>query len=423
MPAIRYLVVLIILLAASTVVSAQDGCVDRGDPTLTVPMHDLPSQPVGEPFTDPHFCTTLRRVSAESEDGGFETQEYSQLQAFSADNEYLLLVSLENWYTVRRVSDFGLVEGLDTSSWNAARWYPPQPHSIIHYDSNDDTTIRVQVTNIESQTTETVYTFPEIYQYVVVNRSSDELSADGRWMAGVVNRDDERWVIFALDIENGELGAVLSISDLYATACEPDPEWGAVNPDWVGVSPLGNYLVVQWTRDGTSRCSGLESFDLRTGEFIGRVYDGHQHGDMGVDIDGSEFFMTFELYHPSGMLALGVRELPGNATVSEPRYVQTLDWVGDHISCQGPAGVCLVTTSAIPDDGWSPLEGEVFLQYTDGRVERLAQHRSTGCGYWVQPRASISRDGRYVVFASDWGQPQACDDLGRGDPYIIELEN
>jgi hypothetical protein len=196
----------------------------------------------------------------------------------------------------------------------------------------------------------------------------------------------------------------------------------------VGVSPLGNYLVVQWQRDGITRCSGLETFDLQTGDFVGRVYNGHQHGDLGVDSDGTtEFFMTFELYHPSGNEALGVRTLPGTSTVSPPTYVQELDWIADHISCQGPHGVCLVTTYDNETGGWSALEGELFLQYTDGSVLRLAHHRSSGCGYWVQPRASISRDGRYVVFASDWGQETGTDscgggnDLGAGDPYIIDL--
>jgi hypothetical protein len=67
------------------------------------------------------------------------------------------------------------------------------------------------------------------------------------------------------------------------------------------------------------------------------------------------------------------------------------------------------------------LEAELFLAYTDGRVLRLAHHRSSSCGYWVQPRASLSRDGRYVVFASDWNRQLDCADLGRGDPYLIDL--
>jgi hypothetical protein len=58
-------------------------------------------------------------------------------------------------------------------------------------------------------------------------------------------------------------------------------------------------------------------------------------------------------------------------------------------------------------------------------VLRLAHHRSSSCGYWVQPRASLSADGRYAIFASDWGRELDCGSngfLGRGDPYIIDLE-
>jgi hypothetical protein len=67
------------------------------------------------------------------------------------------------------------------------------------------------------------------------------------------------------------------------------------------------------------------------------------------------------------------------------------------------------------------------MQYIDGSVLRLAHHRSTSCGYWVQPRASLSRSGLYAVFTSDWGQEtgeNSCSDggdLGRGDVYIIDL--
>jgi len=222
------------------------------------------------------------------------------------------------------------------------------------------------------------------------------------------------------------LGAQIRLSaDLYGGPCAPDPDWGEVEPDWIGVSPLANYMVVQWTRDGTTRCSGLETFDISSGAFVGRVYDGHQHGDLGVMTDGvTEFFMTYELYHPSGLLSLGYRTLPGNATVQEPVYLRTMDWVGDHISCKGPDGVCLITTISDTGNGWQPLEGELFLQYLDGSVERLAHHRSSGCGYWVQPRGSLSRDGRYVIFATDWGSGICSSplDLGAGDAYLIDLQ-
>jgi uncharacterized repeat protein (TIGR01451 family) len=397
------------------------------DPSVVVTPASLPLQPVGTPFLDPVFGTILRRVSNTSSSGGFETQIYSQLQAFSSDNTYLLLDG-SSGFVVRRVSDFSLVGGLDTSGWNAPRWHPTQVHTIVHFDSNSDTVVRLQFTDVDALTTSTVFTFPAQYERVRVNQSFDELSEDGRWLAGMVSRNDGAQVIFALDLQTGTLGAELPLPDLYAGPCTPDPVWGQVEPDWIGVSPLGKYLVVQWPRDGTTRCSGLETFDLRTGAFVGRVYDGHQHGDLGVEPDGvTEFFMTFELYHPSGNLAIGVRNLPGTSTVSPPTYVRVMGWFGEHISCRGRYGVCLVTTTGDPSNGWSALEGEVFLQSTDGSVLRLVHHRSSSCGYWVQPRASISRDGRYVVFASDWRygtETNSCtgrDPLGRGDPYVVDL--
>jgi len=105
------------------------------DPDLVVTPAGLPLQPVGAPFVDPAFGATLRRVSNTSESGGFETHIYSQLQAFSSDNAYLLLDGSDG-FVVRRVSDLSLVSGLDTSEWNAPRWRPTQAHTIVHFDSN-----------------------------------------------------------------------------------------------------------------------------------------------------------------------------------------------------------------------------------------------------------------------------------------------
>ena len=401
-------------------------CVDPTDPALTVTPPTLSLPPAGFPFVDPRFCTSLRRVSDTSDSGGYETQVYSQLQAFSSDNVYLLLDGYDG-FVVRRVDDLSPVTGLDTSGWNDPRWRPMQPHVMVHFDSNEDTVLRLQLTSVDALTTTTVYTFPTPYERIRVPHSWDELSEDGRWLAGMASQSDDTQVIFALDLQARALGAQLSIPALYAGPCDPDPVWGEVEPDWIGVSPLGRYMVVQWARDGTDRCSGLETFDLQTGAFVGRVYDGHQHGDLGVDTDGdTEFFMTFELAGPppdNDRPAIGMRALPGNATASPPVYLQILDWgSSEHISCRGPKGVCLVTAGSLASNGWNPFETELFLQYTDGSISRLAHHRSSSCGYWVQPRATISRDGRYVVFASDWGRELDCGDMGRGDPYIIDLQ-
>ncbi|MBI2483507.1 hypothetical protein HYV74_05020 [Candidatus Uhrbacteria bacterium] len=369
------------------------------------------------------YGATVRRITDRANAGGFGTHIYSQLQAFSRDNAYVLL-NEDGEYVVRRLDTLARVP-VDLGNINSPRWQPALAHTIVAYDSNEDAALRVEYFDVDRGTRTTHYTFPASYQRIRGNQSFDELSHDGRWMGGMAATASGE-VIFALDLANNTLGAQLNLRELYRTACAPDPQYGAVEPDWVGVSPLGKYLVVQWKRDGGARCGGLETFDIRTGRFIGRAADGHQHGDLGVDRDGTEFFMTFDFAHPddTGRPGQGLHTLPGPATGSSPaRYLQLMDWGNQaHISCQGPNGVCVITSGS-DGSSWTPFEGEIWLQYTDGRVLRLAQHRSTECGYWVQPRASMSRDGRYVIFASDNGTNRcgSGDDLGRGDAYVIEL--
>lgn len=420
----------LVLLVGSVNHSQAQNCSASGvgitNPDSVINPTVMPLQSVGQPFTDPAFGTTLERITGRSASGGFGTHIYSQLQAFSSDNVFVLLIE-DDAYVVRRVSNLALMP-VNLSNINAPRWHPTQAHTIVHFDTNEDTVIRLQFTNVDTGNTTTEFTFPAQYQRIRGNQSFDEISEDGRWISGMASLSNGGQGIFALDMQNDTLASQMTLNGLYTSVCQPDPVWGQVEPDWIGVSPLGNYLVVQWARDGTTRCSGMETFQIQTGAFAGRVTDSHQHGDLGILPDGqTEFFMTYEMGHPSGNMYTGYRELPGTSTVAAPVYLQPVGWdTGGHISCRGPNGVCLITSAYDPSNGWGPREGELFLQYTDGSVVRLAHHRSTSCGYWVQPRASISRDGCLMIFASDWREFSANDscgtvELGSGDTYLIDL--
>ena len=117
--------------------------------------------------------------------------------------------------------------------------------------------------------------------------------------------------------------------------------------------------------------------------------------------------------------------LPGPATgrADINRLLPLASGLPDHISCQGPDGACLMTTGP-SNTGATPFEAEIGIVHLDGTFVRLTQHHSTECGYFSQPRATWSRDGRFAIFASDWGNDR-CDGGdyagGRPDPYIIEL--
>lgn len=389
--------------------------------------------------TDSVFGTMITKISDRVGKGGFATHIYSQLQAFSDSSSYVMIIE-DGSYVVKKTSDwsykepFSLNEGNPLNNINTPRWYSGHGDNVIFYDTNEDEKLKVQTVDMSGKV-QTIYTFPSKYERIRGDQSFDELSLDGKWIAGMASSGDEQ-IIFALDLENKKIGAEFTLSGLYNSACKSDPEWGAVEPDWIGVSPLGKYLVVQWAGDGTDRCHGLETFDVSTGVFKGRLNESHQHGDLGLLADGkTEAFVTTGLSAPApngDRPVIQMHILPGKLPVADPVYLKVAYWGdGGHISCQGPHGVCLVSASNVYGGIDEAMEGELYLIYLDStigneKVLRLTHHRSTECGYWVQPRASLSKDGKYVIFASDWGSAKCGDandpnNEGRGDSYVIKL--
>ena len=402
--------------------------------TQVVRQMALQRPAAGGMVTDPAFGTTIRRVSAESAGGpnDFETHIYSQLQAVSYDNRYLLTGTADD-YLVRCLSDFRIVRRIDALSINNPRWMPGMRGVLLHYDSNNPSVnneLIVQMTNIETgQTTDVGRVMP--YTRIRPSQSFDEISHDGRWIAGLAVLPNQEQEIFTYDLTNRQLGARINVDRLGGGRCN--------DPDWVAPSPLGDYLVVQWVADGEGTCEGLSTYNINTGDYIGTVHDSHPHGDLGLvpnwqsaPADRRQFFMAYESYQGGFDVSVGYRYLPGGRNrVSPSNVVAELTWGNtSHVSCQGPAGGCLVSTGPGNDTGggttpgWQPFENELFIAFTDGSVRRLAHHRTTLCGYWSQPRASWSRDGRFIVWASDWGMA-ACrasqGGLGNSDPYIIDL--
>src|SRR5688572_16773101 len=104
----RYLSLLVLVLVGISLALGQGRIVT--DPDIILPPASIPPQPAGVPFTDPTFDTVLRRVTNASQ---FSTHIYSQLQAFSSDNEYVLLIE-NDAYTVRHVTNLNPVSGLDS---------------------------------------------------------------------------------------------------------------------------------------------------------------------------------------------------------------------------------------------------------------------------------------------------------------------
>jgi hypothetical protein len=399
---------------------------------ITNPDSIIPLQTIGLPavntvFTDPAFNNTpIRRITNYMENGGWGAHTYSQLQAFSPDNSHILLIENGSYIVKNRVNltttlmldSITIAGNFDV---NAPRWHPSLNNTIVAYDSNADTTIRVAHINAITGEVSIVYTFPSIYSRIRSNQSFDELSHDGRWITGMAATSDGDQMLFSLDLFNNTLGAQLRLSDLY----NQNGGGTQFEPDWIGASPLGNYLVVQWVPSNPNvRLNGMEIFNIQTGTFIQQINPNHAHGDLGLDANGNEVFVSSILASPedNNLPAIVSYDLP--LAINDPALIRTVPWETVwHISCQGPRGSCVVTSG---NTGMN-FDNEVFILNLDGSIKRLTHHRSSNCGYWVQPRASVSKNGQYVVFDSDYFADagiNSCNTqggLGGGDVFMIEL--
>lgn len=76
-----------------------------------------------------------------------------------------------------------------------------------------------------------------------------------------------------------------------------------------------------------------------------------------------------------------------------------------------------------PEEAWretNAFEDEIMQISMDGsqRIRRLVHHRSTmssSSDYWAAPKPTISLDGRFIAFTSDW------EDSGRTDLFILRV--
>lgn len=87
------------------------------------------SKRVGAYFElQPAHDSSSGRVTGETAAAGFGPHAYSQLLAFSPDNEHLLLTESAD-YVVHRLDDLST---MDVTVFNAPRWHPPNQDVFVH---------------------------------------------------------------------------------------------------------------------------------------------------------------------------------------------------------------------------------------------------------------------------------------------------
>ena len=367
------------------------------------PEPPLPKLPkAGETLVDPVFCTTLLRVTDEA-DGKSCHNAYAYWPTFNKDSTRLhincggvaMLYAFDpDAFKITGKEKLFAVQapGGGAPNWEDATWSGTDPDMIFGH-----TGLNIWAWNVAKK------------EYTLVRNFAKEFpDPKGAFVSQMtVSIDDE---VFAFKLKGpGPKWDVLR----YAAWRRKDDRM-LLNCKAVGgfdechVDKSGRYLLVK-ERKGPIESAVVDLVTGKTEYLTDAAPDfGPGHSDNGHDcVVGAENHRNRILFRKLSDPHRFTTVLDMKNDWSQPKHISMLaddeDWV---------------LVSNYPKQSTPGLfHGEIFQVATDGseRVRRLCHHRSVYKSYWDTPRANISRDGRFVVFTSNWGGSD------RRDVFILRV--
>ncbi len=352
-------------------------------------------------------------------------QYYSTFSAVDASDSYVLIGSNNGAWRIKTIGGATAVPAGAMPAMNTG-------HPV--WDASKEGTFYYELKNVlyegairgHAIKATRVHTFAE-YEGISSPDAAD-LSEDGDHIALVGENRDKTMDIFVWSLSHAAKTSV------YRTQCRVN-QWGVTASPQPGclhklLLTADNLLAIEFAQDGSGHEQGLR---LWNGTDLAPLQNGTNHVDTGYDMAGNSIFIEVggrstlpneENPCPSEW-GLDVRQIARMSSA-----VCLLDhqpsW---HVSYRGsarqpwaalsffdtrPRGPEYFTSDTRyeppSEKNWQLYEDEIVLGRIDGKmIYRLAQARSRSTeGYWSQPHASISRDGKYVAFTSDMGHPAGC---------------
>lgn len=385
-------------------------------------MHLVPNSPRPElhtPFIDPTFGTTIVRLtdpSMSASDSDHMTlglrHQYSRQPALNADQTKMVVRVLggvyRGFFEVRDVATGALVQRLAPDGDPEVSWHPTDPNRFFYRAGNE-----VRIFAVNTGLSETVMRFPQ-YTYIST-REEGRPSDDWRYYAFLGYRDNsfaEADIVVA-DLVEKRIVATWSNSSI---------------PDWVSMSPSGEYVVAMWLSGEGTRVYARSTLEMRNVAF-----SDFGHADFAFDGEGNEVLVyhatsgkqLLELGNPSGAPFAMARLADGKKTV-----LQSVSWdMTPHfcgLASREHPGWVLVSTYADATAPQRPFAREIYWLKLDGsgEVRRIAHHHSDQAfrpgpwgvekDYFAEPQATSSWDGNLIIFSSVWGEP-----FNHYDSYLL----
>ncbi len=156
--------------------------------------------------------------------------------------------------------------------------------------------------------------------------------------------------------------------------------------DWLTISPLGNHVLF-------STGGKIDQYDKNL-NFVRHLANSGGHGDLGVDVDGTEAYVQYEYGGRSGVWIYRLSD--GFSTRLLPDKYN-----GGHISCRNYdyRGWCYASTTT---PGYKDIVA-IKLDYTGPENHIVRRFVQTQNSKIAQSLGNVSPDGKQVLFESNWG--------------------
>ena len=366
--------------------------------------------------------------------------EYSNMSPFNSISTLILLHDAGFAYTSSHnsffvVDRFGNVirtaAELQVDSRGEPRWSIDDPYRFYYHTVSQNPN-QVLWYDVLSNTRGAVYTGTGSTNLDFAGGEGD-ISADGNFMVLHVGPGLQK-EFHRLDLDTGIPGPAL-----HGTIAQPSAiDDACMQRNWCDITPVTNSIVCRF--DAASGCTNptkYELFDGSSGDIVRVITGAGGHADIGRDINGEEIMVTTNDTDSSltgcypGLFKINIQTLVRTCLVDYGHAVPppggsgpyTGWWgKGSHVSINNVGGHpwALISNydfnTTSPDTrefnpslpaNWQQLWGkyfnEMFLVKLDGtQIIRLAHHRSREDGFFTSPRAALSRDGKYVLFDSNY---------------------
>ena len=390
----------------------------------------------GQSYVDPAFGCTVTRLSDGRKDLGKSVyHEYASMTPINADDSMVALLDFNaNWYIADLNGNILISSsGLPWQGGTGWRWsttvrnvmYGVSNVSAAGCTASGNTLAKIVISG-SSVTCSALHTFSE-YSSISLGGGEGDISDDGDHIAVKGTLANGTADIFVYTISTNSKGGVFN----YGTHAFDNAQ-----------ITHSNRVVINWGTQNNVTCptpgvpcyNGFELFSS-TMSYIRQVFRNGVHSKELVDLSGNEVvaivdsgawfcsaqgqgIAVIDLNTGAGKCLLN--NLPWNAGIHVGASAN--GWVVSEHLDYGANSTASYPLASNWQSLWAYGNNEIFLMRADGsQTRRLIHHRSFGAGdYWKVPRPSISRDGKWVIFDSDFGLGNPVGDYA--DVYLIGVQ-